>query len=1081
MVKYYYDNRISLFKQFISALSLYVHRISSLDSFSLTFVGHNREKEFFDTVGMFVGTYPLRIEINREDTLLDTQNKIGYMVNSIVKEHSNYPFEEIIKHYRSEFKSDINHLMNVSVIDLPFHISKDFEIHNFDIKDVQNHLTIYFDRFDDPDNPSLIRILYDSSIYRKNDIKNISKGILSILENFFKDQSLNVKDMPILPNEDVRKIKYEFNDTDEVYPEDKCLHNLFEESVTKYTDNIAIEFENESITYNELNTKADLLAEDLKNCSVGSEKTVAIYMSKCIENIIAILAVLKAGGAYVPIDPHLPVDRVNYMINDSGCKFIITESDLQKNIKISNDSCFIVYDETRYEIKYGEEFLKNDRSEATSDNLIYIIYTSGSTGEPKGVMVEHKSIVNLIHSQAQRYHHDSKQRFLHFLSFGFDASQDHLFRNLYEGNTIHLVDLNDKKKNIDIRLVLKEKKITSCAFPTSMLDALDPNDYPELKIIIVGADKCTDDTLRKWSKGRKFYNSYGPTEASILSTIAEFDSNIQNVHIGKPISNMKTYILDKYMNLLPVGCIGELYIGGIGVARGYLNNKDLTRKKFFRNPFIDGEGRMYKTGDLCYYLNDGNIQFVGRIDNQVKIRGHRIELGEIESAIKSINGIIEAHSFIYDKNDTKQISVCFVSESTVSISSIKNKLMTVLPVFMMPHRFLQLENMPRNIHGKIDTDKIIKLLGQQSDTFSDNKKLNYIESKLLNIWCQILKLEKVSIYDNFFFIGGDSLLVLEVLTEIKKDFNVDLSTDQFMESPTIVQLSALIGHKKIDSSILLPIYKANAPKGSIVYLHGFGGYSNYGFLLAKDMDIDFDQYGFKIDLNTIKKEAIINLSGLIDCYYNKILETNIKLPILVVGYSWGGIPAYELAVKLANEQSQVELLMIDVRFVGKKILTTKEKFKNTIYHYFRWQQFVKSFLSLNFQKLFVQESENFSVLLEEAKLEFKKYLFDYINPVLNIFDKHDDPNFKSPLAKTIISLDHQLSKCPKNLRINFLVTPYKQQLLRKYVPRRDQFWKRITSDNFNSIYIADTHDSLIDEKKHVTMMHIQNIANQMKK
>ncbi|WP_043998174.1 non-ribosomal peptide synthetase, partial [Microcystis aeruginosa] len=414
---------------------------------------------------------------------------------------------------------------------------------------------------------------------------------------------------------------------------------------------IAVVFEEQSLTYTELNHRANQLAHYLRTLGVGAEVLVGISLERSLEMIIGLLAILKAGGAYLPLDPDYPTERLQLMLEDSQASFLITHSSLLEKLP-SSQATLICLDEMEEQIaQYCQDNLQNG---LTVSNLANVIYTSGSTGKPKGVMVEHKGLVNLALAQIQSFGVNHNSRVLQFASFSFDACISEILMTFGSGATLYLAQKDALLPGQPLIKNLQECEITHVTLPPSALAVLPKESLPNLQTLIVAGEACPLDLVKQWSVGRNFFNAYGPTEASVCATIAQCSQDDLIVTIGKAIANVQIYILDAFLQPVPVGVSGELYIGGVGVARGYLNRPELTAERFIPNPFyppltplkkggdksyetfkkgVEQPSKLYKTGDLARYLPDGNIEYLGRIDNQVKIRGFRIELGEIEAVL----------------------------------------------------------------------------------------------------------------------------------------------------------------------------------------------------------------------------------------------------------------------------------------------------------------------------------------------------------------------------------------------------------------------------------------------------------------
>jgi len=446
---------------------------------------------------------------------------------------------------------------------------------------------------------------------------------------------------------ELNKILVEFNDTKTDYPHDKTIVNLFEEQVEKTSENIAVIFEDRQLTYRELNNKANQLAHYLQTLGVKPEVLVGICVERSLEMVIGLLGILKAGGAYLPLDPVYPKSRLGFMLEDAQVPILLTQASLVENLP--KHKAQTVYLDTDWKtISTSSD--ANLIQIAKPSNLAYVIYTSGSTGKPKGVLIEHRGLSNLCQFQIKIFSLKSNNKVLQFASLSFDAAIWEIIMTLGSGATLCLA--NSKKLLLENNLadLLQKYKITHVTLPPTILATLPNSKLKYLKYIIVAGENCPPKLAKQWSKNRHFFNAYGPTEGTVCATIFKNTSNNNpNLPIGCPIANTQTYILDKYLQPLPIGESGELHIGGVGLARGYLNRPELTAEKFINNPF-NKKLRLYKTGDLARYLPNGNIEFLGRIDNQIKMRGFRIELGEIETTLTRHPSVRET-SVIYSKSD----------------------------------------------------------------------------------------------------------------------------------------------------------------------------------------------------------------------------------------------------------------------------------------------------------------------------------------------------------------------------------------------------------------------------------------------
>jgi amino acid adenylation domain-containing protein len=471
---------------------------------------------------------------------------------------------------------------------------------------------------------------YSTDLFDADTIKRMFGHFQTLLEGIVANPEQTIAQLPLLTQFERQQLA-EWNNTQTDYPKDACIHELFEEQVELTPDAIALVFEDEQLTYKELNQRANQLAHHLRNLGVGAEVLVGICVERSLEMVVGLLGILKAGGAYVPLDPAYPPERLAFMLEDASVRVILTQRQLVKSI--GKHQARIVCLDTDWEIieRQSEE---NPGCSLTSENLAYVIYTSGSTGRPKGVLVAHRGLCNLAKAQIEIFDVHLSSRVLQFVSLSFDVATSDWVITLCSGATLYIASNNALLAGFGLIEVLRDRAITHMGLPIAALGALPLEELPTLGTIMVGGEAVSPDLVAKWSSGRRFFNAYGATESTITATIAECSDSSESPPIGRPIANIQVYILDAQLQPVPIGIPGELYIGGAGLARGYLNRPELTAERFILNPFSDEpSSRLYKTGDLARYLSDGNIEFLGRIDQQVKIRGFRIELGEIEAVL----------------------------------------------------------------------------------------------------------------------------------------------------------------------------------------------------------------------------------------------------------------------------------------------------------------------------------------------------------------------------------------------------------------------------------------------------------------
>lgn len=668
---------------------------------------------------------------------------------------------------------------------------------------------------------------YNLDLFNHETIEKMVGHFLLLLEGMVREPETPISHLPMLTDEEQKLMLIDWNASEMPTPIDRCAHELFEAHARQNTDAIAVVFDGVPLTYGHLDQKADELSNFLKTLSVGPDVLVGIATDRSPDMVIAILGVMKAGGAYLPLDPSYPSDRLAYMIQDSGIRVLITQSHLVDRLPVNQPADLVgntlpppelvCLDSDWSKITLETQSKKSsngDQKNATPDNLAYVIYTSGSTGRPKGTMLRHRGLSNLTEWQRQTFNLDQNSRILQFAPLSFDASVWETFMALANGATLVLARQEILASVSDLLNLLKTERITTATLPPTMLRLISQEQasrqsLPSLQTVISAGEACTPDLIKIWASGRDFFNCYGPTETTVCASFYKCAVDEPDIPpIGKPVANTRLYVLDSNNQPQPVGVPGELYVSGISLAAGYLNQPRMTDEKFIANPFVNaiatdqyvaGYRRMYKTGDLVRYRSDGNVEFMGRIDQQVKVRGFRIELGEIESVLSNHPQIAEAVVMARDEGDGEQRLIAFfVPENpdiaTMDVGELRTYLRELLPEYMLPSVIQPLEAFPLTPSGKVDRI----LLKGLSITERPDLKSTFVpprtptEERLVGISAELLHLEKVGVFDNFFELGGHSLLATQFASRIKDAFLVELPLRQFFEMPTVAGVAAYV-------------------------------------------------------------------------------------------------------------------------------------------------------------------------------------------------------------------------------------------------------------------------------------------------
>ncbi len=645
-------------------------------------------------------------------------------------------------------------------------------------------------------NDFVLGIEYSADLYKPSTIQNLCSGYTHLLEQLADNPDTPLSSIQVLGEKAEKEILVQWNKTKSYYNPTRSLPFYFDKNVRKRPNEIVLEANGETLTFKQLDDESNKLAARLLDEGLNTESIIGVLLPRSMEAVIAFLGIIKSGMVYLPLDPEYPTDRLNFIVQDAQPAFVVSNQALKGSFNgIVAPPRMLIIEEV---LTTAGDF-QPDLIQILPEQLAYIIYTSGSTGNPKGVMIEHRAVAHLIHSQNKAFSVGPGDHIPQFSSLNFDISIFELVLALQTGATLHLTT----KEHIlggNLLEFLQNKGITWTLLSPALLNLIEPINLPNLKTVIVGGDVCSADLAKRWSKGRTFCNAYGPTEYTVWTSINEVDGT-RPPPIGKPVANTQTYILDKHLNPVPIGVPGELHIGGDGLARGYLNRPELTAEKFIANPFSDESGaRLYKTGDLCRYLEDGNIEFLGRIDHQVKIRGFRIELGEIEAVLREHPAVHDVlvmarDDFEGQAGGEKQLAAYLVKNAseTLDTTALREFLKQKLPDYMVPAAFVVLDAFPLTPNEKIDRKALPAPSLVAAEKGEHKAPRGDIERTLAKVWQAVLGLKDVSVEANFFDLGGHSLLLAQVHSKLPEPLRDRLSMVDLFKYPTIQALSRFLG------------------------------------------------------------------------------------------------------------------------------------------------------------------------------------------------------------------------------------------------------------------------------------------------
>ncbi|NEO73876.1 amino acid adenylation domain-containing protein, partial [Moorena sp. SIO3H5] len=667
---------------------------------------------------------------------------------------------------------------------------------------------------------------YNRDLFEAETISRMLSHYENLLSAVVETSERPISQLPLMTQKELDQILVEWNNTKTDYPDEKCIHQLFEEQVKKTPDAVAVVFESQQLTYFELNFRANQLANYLQSLGVKPEFLVGICVDRSLEILVGLLAILKAGGAYVPIDPNYPSERISYIIADSQVSVLLTveklldkltQLQIKKNCVLKGQQ--IICLDAEWSQIYQENYRDIVETEVKPDNLAYVIYTSGSTGKPKGVAIEHQSLTNLVQAVRTEYGINNDDRVLQFASISFDVAAEEIYPCLVSGGTLVLRTNQMLNSVSDFVKKSQDWEITIWDLPTAYWQEITRQlkqtslRLPQLlRLVIIGGERALPLAVKSWYEEVGDYpqliNAYGPTEATVEATLCKVTAEMmlrnananalqKELPIGRPIVNVQAYILDKHLQAVPIGIPGELHLGGSGLARGYLHRPELTAEKFIPNPFEGDNSKLYKTGDLARYLPDGKIEYIGRIDNQVKVRGYRIETGEIESTLTQHPTVKETVVLATEDNSGNKSLVAYIvllsetpeGSQTEQIGKLKQYLKERLPEYMIPSGFVLLPQLPLTPNGKIDR-KALPVPDVASSVSTEYVAPETETQKALaEIWQEVLGIEQVGIHDNFFDLGGHSLTAVKLVSKISTIFNISLSVKTLFLQPIIADLS----------------------------------------------------------------------------------------------------------------------------------------------------------------------------------------------------------------------------------------------------------------------------------------------------
>lgn len=928
----------SLFICLFSAYQILLARYSQQSDIivGVPFFGRE-EAQFQETQGYFINMLPLRAQLMETTTFaqLLQQN------NQLVSEVQTHPFLSLGKlSCALKISRSLNELplfqVSFNLINIPLPKLKlaGLQARMLWRQGGQTDYDLAMEVLEEAGQLQLT-LNYNASRFDQAFIQQLLRHYVCLLENVISKTDELVWFLELMNVKEKQKILIDWNNTRKNDYENKAIHQLFEKQAEKFPDNIAVFCDSEQLTYQALNIRANQLAHYLREQGIQPDSLVAIACERSLEMIIGMLAILKAGGAYVPIDPDYPKERTRFMLEDARASLLLSQQAVLDKLPDTTLPIFLLDKESE---KLRHYPTTNPEPITQPHHLAYVIYTSGSTGKPKGVMVEHHGITNLATAQSELFGIHEKSRVLQFSSMNFDAAVSEWATTFSQGACLCLVKSKEQLVGDALVKTLEALKITVVTLPPTVLATLPESRFYNLETLVIAGETAAQNLVDKWQKKVRLLNAYGPTETTVCASVASYQSGMSATVIGKPIANTKLYILDKYRQPVPIGVEGELYIGGLGLARGYLNQPELTKERFISNPFLSKtehtQGiptKLYRTGDLARYLPEGNIEYLGRIDQQVKLRGYRIELGEIEQILRAQTNIQDALVILREDDPQDKrlvaylildplagVSVASEEEMASLIAEWREGLQQHLPEYMIPSAFVLLEHYPLTPTHKLDRKALPppdKLYRTAEQSFVAPR--NQLEREIADLWAEILSLktEQISMEDNFFYLGGNSLSSIRLMQALKQKLNRDVSVADIFTYPTIAALATrampaenrLASRSTKEMQTVLPIKTQGEP--TLFLIHPLGGLALAYLPLANYLNCAL--YGLQ-DPYFGQNNSFDSIEMLVDNYTAQLRMIQPQGPYYLGGWSLGGNIALLMADKLKNQGETVkQLFLID--------------------------------------------------------------------------------------------------------------------------------------------------------------------------
>ncbi|MDZ8228014.1 amino acid adenylation domain-containing protein [Nostoc sp. ChiVER01] len=1068
----------TLFMTLLAAFNTLLYRYTDQEDILVgSSIANRNRAELEGLIGLFVNNLVLRNNLGGNPSFREFLSRVREVTLNAYA-HQDLPFEKLVEALQPERDLSRNPLFQVMFIlqNAPTPVKEvsglnlraleidggtsEFDI-SVSISEFEQELTGFWE--------------YNTDLFDSSTIKRLIDNFHTLLESIVSNPNQNISELRLLTAQEQKQLLEEWNNTSADYPGDVSLHQLFEQQAKRSPNILALIDQSEQLTYQQLNQKVNQLTHYLINLGITSE-IVGICLERSIDMVVAILAIFKAGGAYLPLDPNYPVERLQFMLADSQVSLVISNTSLINRL----DKITAIALDTEWDT-IQKKSPENPVSKSSENDIAYVIYTSGSTGTPKGVLGTHRGTVNGLHWLWKTYPFTTDEICCQKTAISFVDSVWEIFAPLLRGiPTVIIPDAIAKDPQLFLENLARHKVSRLVLVPSLLRILLDSYSHltqnlSHLRLWICSGEALSVDLAQNFQKllpNAKLINLYGSSEVS--ANVTFYDTNLlteksTNVPIGYPINNTQVYVLNRHLHIVPIGVVGELCIGGYGLAKGYLHRTGLTDERFIDNPFVPGN-KLYKTGDLVRFLNNGQLEYLGRYDDQIKIRGFRVELGEITSAITQHPSVQDAVVISrQDAQDEQYLVAYIVTKQEDLIPQIIQYLQHKLPSFMIPAAFVVVDTIPLTPNGKVDknslpNDDLIRL----HSTKSFIAPRNFTELALEKIWSNLLNISPIGVTDNFFDLGGHSFLAVRLMAKIYERFGHNLPLSTLFENTTIEKLAKIVSQPvSLGSGSPLVAIQASGSLRPFFCIHAAGGDVNNYPIVAKKLGKEQPFYALEQTPEQLDF-AVISVEATAANYLKEIRTVQPKGPYLLGGWCYGGVIAFEIAQQLQRQGETVDLLVvIDAILPETVIQPTKDDDAKFL---LRLAESVKSWFNVDFSVSYEElrnlpVDEQFHLLFKKVNLELSNTEMEQYISGFKLFKAH---------IQAMRNYVPQVYPHEITLFIASEIINHDFDSSEFYTDDPLLGWGKCSSQPIKTVEVPGNHFSMFTEP------HVQELANQLK-